>query len=438
MPRIKHTPPKYPDRYKGERNIDLPLNIFNRLPRLLQLPTMLRANEWRKLVQKIPAATDCRETLISYLVNLDWKVEPIESDQRDELKSEIDYYTDIFKDNGEYDYVSTMEWVCKDALDLPFGGAVEVGREGDAPEGRVLWYRLIDGGTLFPTLNRDWPVGQRVEGVKEAVYFPAHSINRIYYSPKTNIQLEGWGMAPPEKIYLALDLVSRGDQYYANMFLDTPEAGILDLGDMSKQSAEAWIAAFQEMMGGIDPYKVGVIYEHTTKADWIPFTRSPQELMFDKGYQLYISLVCAGYGMTPADISLPTSSSGGDTLAGSIRGERKTKKSGFATLKNKVKLFYDRMLPDTLEFKFVDLERIPAFFEPHGVTTVAKFGGETHKYDQLKEARPWPEYAIEDGKVNPHKAITVNYKKDGDPQSDVIKAEEIWKRGYDTKKVRNE
>ena len=356
MPRTKRTPPKYPDRFKGERNLDLPRNVLSRIPRMLAAPGWLAAHQWRTLVQKIPAATDCRETLISYLVNLDWKIEPVESDQRDEMKEEIEYYTELFKDNGQYDYVSTIEWVAKDALDLPFGGACEVGREGDLADGRVAWYRLLDGGTLFPTLNKDFPVGQRVEGVEDPVYFPNYAINRLYYSPSTNIRLEGWGVAPPEKIYLALDLVSRGDQYYANMFMDTPEAGILDLGDMSQASAEAWIEGFQDMMGGIDPYKVGVIYQHNTTASWIPFTRSPQELMFDKGYQLYVSLVCAGYGMTPGDISLPTSSSGGDTLAGSIRGERKTKRSGFATLKNKVKLFYDRMLPEGLEFKFIDLD----------------------------------------------------------------------------------
>lgn len=354
MPKVKTTPPRE-TRQKGQRSIDLPFYIQRIIPPWAQ-PQWLSGEMWRGIVAKQPFAVICRDTLIANILALDWKIEAKDSTKRDDYKSEIEYYTDFFQDTGDYDYSEIIEWVGKDALDLPFGSGTEVGRERDNPDGKVLWIELLDGATLYPVAwNRDWPVGQMVKeaGVK-SVYFPKHAIDRIYMSPRTEIQRKGWGMPPPEKIYLAIALLERGDYYYANLLLDTPEAGILDLGDMSKDSAEEWIKGWREMLTGIDPFKIPVLYEHTTKADWIGFTRNPTEIQFDKTVMKYSAVTAAGYGMSLSDVGIQVTASGGETLAGSIRQERKTRRTGLARLKKKFKLYFDRMLPEYLEFKFID------------------------------------------------------------------------------------
>lgn len=355
MPRVKTTPPEQ-SREKGERNIHLPLYI-PRIPLapFSSVPRHLEQKRWRQLVQNQPVAVACRETLVSNVLALDWLIEPKDSTQRDELKDEIEYYTDFFTDTGEWEYSQIIEWICKDALDLPFGAAAELGYIGDSPSNRLVWIQLLDGATLFPYPNTDWPVGQSIGG--KVIYFPKHSINRVYFSPLTNIEQYGWGLAPPEKIFYALDLISKGDMYYAKLLLDTPEVGILDLIDMAKDSAAEWVEAWREMLTGIDPFKIPVLYEHEKKAEWIPFTKSPTEIMFDKAVNRYASLVCSGYGVSLSDIGLGGgSASGGDTLAGTIRDERKTKRTGFAVLKRKVEYFFNRMLPKTLRFKLIDLD----------------------------------------------------------------------------------
>jgi len=351
--RVKRTPPP-PSREKGERNLDLPSWLNRYLPAWRQ-PGWYNAEAWRYIVARQPVATVCRETIISNYLSLDWKVDAKDSDKRDELKSEIEYYTDFFSHTGEYSYSEVVEWIGRDLLDLPFGAAAEIGRQGDKPEGKAMWMELIDAGTLFPTLNKDFPVGQALrELADKPIYFPWYVIDRIYMSPRTEINRKGWGLAPPEKIYLAIELINRGDVYYANLLLDTPEAGILDLGDMSKVSAEAWLSGFKEMLTGIDPFKIPVLYEHTTKADWIGFTRNPTEIQFDKTVMKYSAVTAAGYGMSLSDVGIQVTASGGETLAGSIRQERKTRRTGLARLKKKFKLYFDRMLPEYLEFKFID------------------------------------------------------------------------------------
>ena len=87
----------------------------------------------------------------------------------------------------------------------------------------------------------------------------------MYISPRPDIKREGWGLAPPEKTYLALEMLNRGDYYYANLLIDTPAAGILDLGDMAQDSAEEWVKAWRKMLTGIDPFKIPVLYEHANK-----------------------------------------------------------------------------------------------------------------------------------------------------------------------------
>src|SRR3990170_2014593 len=356
MPKVKTTYPK-PDGQKGQRSVDFPDIYINRIIPAYSQPSWQEADFWRRAVAGQPFATICRDTLISKMLSLDWKIEPRDADQRDEYKEEIKYYTKFFENTGDYEYSEIIEWVCKDALDIPFGGAAELGYEGDDPNNNLAWIELLDGGSLFPTYNSDYPVGQSLKELPNyTVYFPWYAINRIYSSPRTDIKRKGWGMPPPEKIFLALVSLSRGDVYYANLLLDTPEVGILDLGDMAKDSAEEWVKSWRGLLGGVDPFKIPVLYEHDKAATFIQFNRSPTELMFDKTIMKYAGICAAGYGMTLSDLGFSPTSSGGETLAGGIRQERNTRKTGLAVLKRKVTAFFTRMTPEYLKFSLVDLD----------------------------------------------------------------------------------
>lgn len=322
-------------------------------------PPSLPAYTWRNWVLNQPVAMAYRETLIASLLNLDWKVTPRNATYKKELEATVKYYTRLFQQGGEYlgtDYTGLIEWITGDVLDLPFGGAAEVGRKGDVPGGRVAWLRPLDGGTLYPTLNQDFPVVQYYQGY-DAIAFPAHAISRTYLSPQAYIYREGWGMAPPEKAYFAISLLNTGDKYYANLLLDVPTAGILDLGDMEKSSAEEWVTAFKTFVNDTaTSFRVPVLYEHNNPVNFIPFGKVPNDIMFDKIILKYSALLGAAYGASPSDIGLQSTSSSGETLAGSIRDERKTRRTGYARLKQKMKFFFDRILPDSLEFNFVDYD----------------------------------------------------------------------------------
>jgi hypothetical protein len=147
-----------------------------------------------------------------------------------------------------------------------------------------------------------------------------------------------------------------GDTYYANLLLDVPTAGILDLGDMEQSSAQDWIEAFKTVMspGAVDSFKIPVLYEHNNPVSFISFGKVPNDIMFDRITMKYAAIVCAAYGMTTGDIGLSAAS--GETLAGSIRQERRTKKTGFARLKKKLKFYFDQILPEELQFVWIDYD----------------------------------------------------------------------------------
>jgi hypothetical protein len=315
------------------------------------------AEVWRKVVEHQPVTMLCKDAIIDDILSSDWSIEPKISDQREELKSEIDYYTDLFTYTGDYHYEEIVEWVGEDYLDISFGGAVEKGYMNDDPNDRLVWIKPIDGGTMFPTLNDTWRYGQRLkENFLNPVFFPKHAISRIYMSPRTRIKDEGWGKAPPEKIFLAIEMLRRGDLYYANLLLDTPEAGVLDLGNISEEAAIAWLDGWKKLMAGIDPLKVPLLYESEGNSKFISFGRPPTEMMYGEITTKYAAFVAAGYGLSLSDIGLQVSSSGGETLAGSIRQERRSKRSGKARAKKKFIAFWNSMLPDDLYFNYIDFD----------------------------------------------------------------------------------
>ena len=345
-----------PTKEVGQRSVNADDIYFRRFVTPWARPDIATATQWRNFVQSQPIATTCKETLCASVLGFDWSITAVDSTQRDEQKGTAKYYTKLLQKGGDYldfGYEGLIEWILNDFLDIPFGAGAEIGRRNDEPSGRVKWIKPLDGATLYPTQNREYPVVQYYNG--QLARFPRHAFARVYMSPRSEILREGWGRTPPEKIYFAMEMLSRGDKYYADLLVDTPPAGILDLGDMEKDSALEWVKAFREFLAGSpSSFAVPVLYEHTNDVKFLPFGKVPNDIMFDRITLKYAAITAASYGMSLSDIGLGTTSSSGETLAGSIRQERKTRRTGIARAKKAIKYFMETFLPDTLQFNIID------------------------------------------------------------------------------------
>lgn len=340
-----------PTQEPGQRSITYPPSLSRMLP-YWGSPDLLSAENWRRAVRNQPVAVDCRDTLIMNVNSLEWLIEAKDASKNDDYKKDIDYYTDLIQ-NADGGYLEFNESMLQNYYDIPFGAAAETIREGDRPDGKVLSIKYIDAATLWPTFNTDYPVIQNTYlAPTDWVVFPKHAIVRLMNQPRPELIRRGWGMAPPERIYLALEMLYRGDRYYANLLLDTPEAGILDLGDVEEDVANKFLDSWKAMMTGIDPLKVPVLFESPGDAHFISFTRPPSELMFDKARQIYSVLVAAGYGISLEDIGDTTM--GKAALASSIRSERRTKRTGIGIVLAKMAQFWNHVIPPYLRFKYID------------------------------------------------------------------------------------
>lgn len=357
--RLLSVPSAVPASPPDGRAVQLP-NYLRRVLPAYGAPGWLHSAQWRQFVRNQPLAVVCRDTLLNNLKALEWDIVASEPEEATnwEVKQAIRYYRDLFEGlDGDFDlHIDVMG---QDYLDLPFGACSEVIRETDDKFSPVLAVEHIDASTLWPTLDDEYPVMQQTPNVPASpVIFPASAVNRMIYSPRPELLRKGWGMAPPEKVYLALEMLYRGDTYYWKLLLDTPEAGVLDLLDMTEESANKWLEGMRSLFQGIDPMKVPVLYEHTNAAVWIPFGRPPTDMLYDKAMLYYGQVLTAGYGLRISDIGLEEGRGGG-TLAGVIRAERQTRRTGLANLREAFRNYFNRMLPKDPYpiIKFIWIER---------------------------------------------------------------------------------
>lgn len=307
---------------------------------------------WRYVSYKQPVFMDCVVSMVMFAQSLPWDIRAVEAKDNNKLEDKIRTYKKIFKDAGGSGRLNHMDKLIQDYYMIPFGGASEAVKY---TSGELYKMVNIDAATLYPTNNPNLPVMQKV-GAREPVFYKSTEIVRMFQNPRTEIERQGWGMTPVEKVYLAIELLSRGDRYYAQLLLDTPEAGLLDLGDMSKESAEAWLASFKNLVTGIDAFKIPVLYQHTVPAHFIPFGRPPTDLMFDDITHKYAQLVCAAFGITTSDIGLKAGRGGGGALSSALREERHSRSTGYGSLKAHLTEYYNSFLPEDLEYVFIDAD----------------------------------------------------------------------------------
>jgi hypothetical protein len=348
------------------KSLQIPPFLRRYLPDFLT-PMWVEANRWRNVVRNEPTAIICRDRLIVYAQALPWDITARDIKQSKKVEDDIRYYKNFVL--GDFDTILDLLW--QDALDLPVGGNIElvrwpsnilptIERDGETfrvtqpnPKGHIFKLVPIDGATIVPTHDPEFPVMQRLQGdIGNAVYFGQNEIGRVVLTPRPEIRIRGYGMPPPQRIYIAISLLYYGNQYYARLLLDTPEAGILDLLDMSQQDAEDWVSSYQNLLQGVDPQKIGVLYQHTQAAKWIPFGRPPSEMSYDNVTLKQQRVVAAGYWLTLADIGLEPS---GKTLGGEIRRQRESRQTGFGMIREKTKNFMNNeVLPPYLEFAWIE------------------------------------------------------------------------------------
>lgn len=334
------------------RQLELPY-LMRTIPFYFGGYDYFKAEPWRRLARNQPIVQNCIVALTSQAVALNWYITSREKGKEDDYASDIQYHTDVLNNFNDEDYDTGIARMLYDVFTIPFGGALEV---LNYPDGRLYKVLNIDGGTLRPTkaYGPDYPYIQSLPwNPLQIVVFRRDEIGRIYLYPRSEIDREGWGMAPLEKAYLAVEALILGDAYYIGLLTDTPEAGLLDLMDMSKEDAIDWARSWRELLTGQESIKVPVLYDHKEPARWLPFSPSPADMMYNEVLKRYTQIITACFGIYISDIGLYEER---QTLAGTIRTERRARRQGLGAVMAKIKNLWDKILPPHLEWKCEEVD----------------------------------------------------------------------------------
>lgn len=316
------------------------------------MPTPMDVGRWRLIAQE-PVNRLARKMIQREVASLNWKVTPLDP-QNEEHQTAALYYTQIFK-NFRGLITRTLKSVCE----IPQGGAWETGwitpalfDEGN--KGTLSFVKFIDGGTLWPTPSNVFPIVQvDPKNTMRTVSFRPDEIHRILAYPRDEFDRTWWQESPTESSYLAIEALARIYTYYLKQLGDTPVAGILDLMDFGQESATAWAKDFREMLVGIDPIKIPILYEHEEPAKWLPMGRNPSELDIPMQFQRFAEMVLSNYGLSLSDLRMFDI---GSTKAAAAVSRKISTQSGIGFFAELIKDAVQELLPPFLIFGYSDVD----------------------------------------------------------------------------------
>ena len=322
---------------------------ITRQPLFIANPTLFTAKQWREVARE-PVNKLCQRHILRELAALEWD---ITSDKPKEHEHIIKHYKRMFLQADDGDgWDVWLSRLLQDSMTLPVGGNSEVGVDEDTGMLGGLWH--VDGSTLYPTYDRDVPFVQinPYNGL-DRVYFLRGDLLRLRLHPRVDLVMKQYQEAPTESAWVGIESLSRVYIYYMKQLGDTPMVGILDVMDMTPEEAVDWAINFREMLEGIDPLKIPLLYDHTKPAKFIPFTRNPQDLNIIENFKRFAEMIASAYGLGIGDLRLFEHER---VLAGVEASQRVTARSGVGfyaqavedMLNNNI-LFTDQ---SGIEFKF--------------------------------------------------------------------------------------
>jgi len=305
-------------------SIQQPPPYITRQPLYIANPTLFTPAQWR-LVAREPITAACIRHIIREAVSWEYDIIRDDSETPDEDEATIQNLKGVLEqaDDGDgWDVWLTR--MLQDSLVLPVGGNSEIAPDDITGMVGGLWH--VDGATLYPTYDRSLPFVQinPFNGL-ERVYFRRDDMLRLVFQPRTDLARKMYQIAPIEDAFPYIDGLSRMYIYYLKQLSDTPLTGVLDLMDMSETEAISWAAEFREMMEGIDPIKIPILYGHTRPGKFISFSRTPQDLNIIEQFKRFAEGVASMFGLSIGDLRLFEHDR---VLAGVEASQRVTSRSG--------------------------------------------------------------------------------------------------------------
>lgn len=313
--------------------------------------TAVDIDRWR-LIAGEPVNRLARKMIQREVSSLNFQILPRDLENEDHQEASR-YYSAMF---GDFRNLATR--TLKSICEIPQGGAWEVGwMDAIFDEGRrgtLSFVKFVDAGTLWPTTDPGHPIVQiDPKQSTRRVWFRDDEIKRILAYPRDEFDRTWWQESPTESSFLAIEALSKIYVYYLKQLQDTPMAGILDLMDFSQEHATKWAENFREMLTGIDPIKIPILYEHEQPAQFLELGRNPSEMDIPIQFQRFAEMVLGNYGLSLSDLRMFDV---GSTKAGAAVSRKISTQSGVGFFAELIKDAVQSLLPPYLIFTYDDVD----------------------------------------------------------------------------------
>ena len=207
-------------------------------------PGIISNDQLRQIAEYDAIIGICVSTIKKSVSQCDWSIVPMKGKKAN--PETIEKLTNFFlSPNTEGESLRCLlDMFLEDILILDAGVLEKV----YGPEGNLLEMYAIDGATIRKKMNAEGktdPNEAYAQVIDNEVVstFSRKEIIYMMQNPQTNVKSYGYGKSPIEKIMLTVQSALQADMYNAKAFSsDNVPPGLIDLGDMSDEQAQAYVA----------------------------------------------------------------------------------------------------------------------------------------------------------------------------------------------------
>lgn len=167
----------------------------------------------------------------------------------------------------------------------------------------------VDGATIRPVYNERGEFGtpyayKQIMNDKVSAEFFQDEIIYMMANPQNDVDLFGYGLSPIESILLQVQAALEADLYNIKSFSkDNIPPGMLDLGDMTAEEAEQFIAMWNATVIG-NTHGMKFVWGSDNPKKWIDFKGSNKDMQFAEYIDWLSRIKLAVYGLSSIDANM--------------------------------------------------------------------------------------------------------------------------------------
>jgi hypothetical protein len=186
---------------------------------------------------------------------------------------------------------------------------------------QIVWLNSIDGATIRPVYNAYGELGSpayfQLLNESKVAEFEKEDIIYIMANPMNDVDYFWYWMSPIESIMLQVQASLEADMFNIKKFSkDNLPPGILDLGDMTQDQAEEFIATWNATVIW-NPHSMKFVRGSSQEKKFIPFNGSNKDMQYVEYINWLSKLKLSTYGLSSIDANILQDSnrSSADVLA---------------------------------------------------------------------------------------------------------------------------